>query len=63
MSPEFPEFRGRLRLVLLGLALAVCFVSSCRTGGGVAGLLKILPAEGEVAGWRMKGDSQVFAGQ
>jgi len=63
VSPEFPEFCGRLRLVLLGLALVVCFVSSCRTGGGVAGLLKILPAEGGVAGWRMKGDSQVFAGQ
>jgi len=54
---------GRLGLALLGLVMAVCFISSCRTGGGVAGLLKILPAEGEVAGWRMKGDPQVFAGQ
>jgi len=66
-SPELsdvsPELFGRLGRALLGLVMAVCFISSCRTGGGTGGLLRILPAEGEVAAWRMKGDPQVFAGQ
>jgi hypothetical protein len=53
---------SRVSPELFLLAVALVLAAACATRGG-AGLVKLLPGDEVVPGWRLKGEPQRFAGQ
>ena len=49
--------------LFLLLGAVVALAASCVTGGGAAGLLRLLPDASEVPGWAPKGEPQHFRGE